>query len=265
MAAAAKALTVNILGCAVSRVDMAAALELLERLLESGGKHQVACLTVNSIMSARRDRRFRSVLNGAALALPDGMPVLWASRLLGQRIPGRVAGPDLLLALTTVAARRNHTVYLMGGAKGTAERLAEALTRGNPGLRILGTDSPPVHETFPPEVNTGIIERINAAKPDILWVGLGTPKQDRWIHDNLDVMAVRMAIGVGAAFDLCSGRRRRAPRWVQKAGLEWVYRFSQEPVRLFRRYLVEGPLFVPLVLLQMARQGFRRVTQGARS
>jgi N-acetylglucosaminyldiphosphoundecaprenol N-acetyl-beta-D-mannosaminyltransferase len=249
---------VDILGCRVSRLDLMGAVRVLEELLASGAKHQVVCLTVDSIITARKDPRLRSLFNGASLALPDGIPVVWASRLLGGPVPGRAAGPDLLLATSAMAARRGYTCYFMGGGAGIAGRLAEALRRRYPGLRVVGAYSPPYHEEFPPEVNARIVGRINAVKPDILWVGLGAPKQDRWIADNLERLSVRVAIGVGAAFEMYGGTAGRAPLWMQRTGLEWFFRFLREPRRLFRRYFIEGPPFLPLVLLQR----FRRCADG---
>jgi N-acetylglucosaminyldiphosphoundecaprenol N-acetyl-beta-D-mannosaminyltransferase len=202
-------------------------------------------------MVARKDVKLRSIYNAASLALPDGFPLVWASRLLGKAIPSRVAGPDFLLAGCATAARRGYTCYLMGGRDDTARRLAEWLRSRYPGLKIVGVYSPPYYNaSFPSEVNERIIARINLEKPDILWVGLGSPKQDRWIADNLQRLSVRVAIGVGGAFDMYGGKIGRAPLWMQRSGLEWFFRFLREPRRLFRRYFIKDPPFIPLVLGQ---------------
>jgi N-acetylglucosaminyldiphosphoundecaprenol N-acetyl-beta-D-mannosaminyltransferase len=248
------ALTVDILGCRVSRLDLAAALQALESMLRTRRKHWVVCLTVDAIMAARRDPRLKSLYNGASLALADGIPLLWASRILRLPVPGRAAGPDLLLAASAMAARRGYSFYLMGGGKGIALRLSEALRRMYPGLRIVGAYSPPSHDKFPAGVNARIVAKINEVKPDILWVGLGTGKQDRWIAENLERLSVRVAIGIGGAFDMYSGKTGRAPFWMQSSGLEWFYRFLREPRRLFRRYFLEGPPFLPLVIWQRLRR-----------
>lgn len=250
--------TVDILGFRVSRLDLEGAVQDLDRMIQSGTKHRVVCMTVNSIMSARGDQWLRSLYNKASLALPDGLPIIWASRILGEPVPGRAAGPDLLLATSAMAARRGYTCYFMGGGTGIAGRLADALRRRYPGLRVVGAYSPSYHEEFPPEVSARIVRRINAVNPDILWVGLGAPKQDRWIADNLERLSVRVAIGVGAAFEMYGGTAGRAPLWMQRTGLEWFFRFLREPRRLFRRYFIEGPPFLPLVLLQR----FRRCADG---
>ncbi len=245
----------EILDCRVSRVDLPGALRALRWMLDGGSKHQVVCLTANTILAARKDPGLRSIYNKASLALPDGLPVVWASRLLDKRIPGRVAGPDFLLAGCAAAARRGFSCYLLGGSGGTVERLAAWLRSGNPGLKIAGAYSPPFHESFPPEVNERILARINLEKPDLLWVGLGSPKQDRWIAENLQRLSVRVAVGVGGAFEMYGGTIGRAPLWMQRSGLEWFFRFLREPRRLFRRYFIEAPSFIPLVLRQWLRRG----------
>ena len=245
---------IDILGCWVSRVDLPGALRELERLLGTGDRHQVVFLTVNSFIAARKDSVLCSIYNSASLALPDGLPVVWASRLLGESIPGRVAGPDFLVAASETAARRGYTFFLLGGQRGTAKNLSRRLRIKHPGLKVVGTYSPPFYEEFPPALNARIVKRINAAKPDVLWVGLGSPKQDRWIAKNLKQLAVRVAVGVGAAFDMCGGTVPRAPVWMQKAGLEWFYRFLKEPRRLFRRYFIEAPLFIPLIIQETFRR-----------
>ncbi len=242
----------NILGCKVSRVDMTAAVDLVEGFLFRG-RHQVAFVPVSSVMAARKDAGFQALLNKAALALPDGMPLLWASRLLGRPIPGRVAGSDFLLEFSKLAAAKGYSFFLMGGQPGVPEELARALVRLNPKLKVVGTCSPPFQQKFPPGVNQDIVRQINQARPDVLWVGLGAPKQERWIQQNLAQLEVKVAVGVGAAFDICSGRFRRAPAWMRRCCLEWLFRFMLEPKRLFRRYFLEGLPFVPLLLWQLVR------------
>jgi N-acetylglucosaminyldiphosphoundecaprenol N-acetyl-beta-D-mannosaminyltransferase len=245
---------VDILGCRVSRLDLAGAMRALEGMIQSGAKHFVVCMTANSFIYARRDLRLRSLYNSASLALADGLPVVWASKILGKPVPGRAAGPDLLLAISEVAARRGYSFYFLGGKIGIAARLAERLARENPGLKVVGHYSPPFCERFNEALNDRIIAKINAVKPDLLWVGLGSPKQERWIAENLDRLSVRVAVGVGAAFEMYGGTVGRAPLWMQRSGLEWFYRFLKEPRRLFRRYFLEAPPFIPLVILQRLGQ-----------
>ena len=244
---------VDILGCRVSRVSMASALSRLEELIREGGAHQVVVLSVPQLMLGRRDRGLFDIWNAASLVLPDGVPLLWASRLLGAPIPGRVAGSDILWELSRVAALRGYSCYLLGSTPEVLAGLEKALRRRFPGLRLVGSLAPPATRVFSSSVDAEIVRRVNAARPDILWVGLGAPRQERWIHAHLGRLDVRVAIGVGAAFDIRGGARRRAPRWMQRAGLEWFHRFLLEPRRLFRRYFIDSAPFLPLVLLQRAR------------
>ncbi len=238
---------VEILGCPVHRMDMESAVARIEQMIRGGGRHHVALVAVHTVMGARRDRAMRAIYRKASLALPDGVSMVWASRLLGRPVHGRVAGADLLGSFARIAAAKGYTFYLMGSGP---REVAAALVRDNPGLVVAGVSEPPVFEQLPEEVNRSIINDINRVKPDVLWVGLGAPKQDRWIAENLGKLEVRVAAGVGAAFDFCSGRVRRAPAWMQKLGLEWFFRFLMEPRRLARRYFVEAAPFLPLVVLE---------------
>jgi N-acetylglucosaminyldiphosphoundecaprenol N-acetyl-beta-D-mannosaminyltransferase len=241
---------VNILDTKIDRIDISSAVKLLTEFVSKNGKHQVAVIPVSPIMISRKEKKLRKALNSASLALPDGVPLLWASKLLGAPIPGRVAGSDLLLEFSKTAATNGFTFFFMGSKPGVPEKLAKVLAARNPKLRVVGAYAPPFYHEFPPEVDEDIIRRINSVKPDVLWVGLGAPKQENWIYDNLKKLHVKVAIGIGAAFDICSGNVKRAPLWMQKCGLEWFFRFLKEPGRLFRRYFIEAMPFIPLVLRQ---------------
>lgn len=249
---------VEILGCAVDRVSLAGATEGLTGLVRGGGTHQAIVFSVHSLMYARRHRGFREICNRASMVLPDGVPLLWASRVLRAPIPGRVAGSDLFWELSRLAEQELYSCFLLGARPEILQRLERVVRRRFPALRIAGSFSPPVSPVFSAEENDDIIRRVNAGRPDILWVGLGAPRQEQWIHDNLGRLQVRLAIGVGAAFDMCSGAVRRAPLWAQRAGLEWFYRFLREPRRLFRRYFIDSASFLPLVLWQSLRRSFRK-------
>jgi N-acetylglucosaminyldiphosphoundecaprenol N-acetyl-beta-D-mannosaminyltransferase len=250
---------VEILGCNVDRVSLESATRKIEELIGVGGAHQAIILPVASLMHGRRDQRFRDICNGASVVLPDGVPLLWASRILGAPIPGRVAGSDLLWELSRAAEIRGYTCFFLGSTSEVVGRLEKVLLRRFPGLCIVGSFSPPASPVFSAFANDEIVRHVNAARPDILWVGLGAPRQELWIHANLRRLDVRVAIGAGAAFDMCSGSIRRAPNWMQKAGLEWFYRFLREPRRLFRRYFIDSAPFLPLVLWQRVRRhsGYR--------
>ncbi len=232
---------------------MPTAIEGLRRLIESGGRHQAIVLPAPSVMFARRDPRFLEVCNAASVVLPDGVPLLWASRLLGAPITGRVAGPDLMWELSRLAEAKGYACFFLGSTPAVLARLQAVLLQRFPRLRVAGSFAPPMVRRMPAAVNDEIVRRVNAVRPDILWVAMGAPRQELWIHSQLGRLDARLAIGVGGAFDMCSGLSRRAPRWMQKAGLEWFHRFALEPRRLFNRYFVVSAPFLPLVLWQRVR------------
>jgi N-acetylglucosaminyldiphosphoundecaprenol N-acetyl-beta-D-mannosaminyltransferase len=208
----------------------------LTEFVESDRPHQVVTVNLDFIRIARRDLVFRDALNGADLAVADGMPLVWLSRLLGQRLPERIAGIDLVQETASLAARRGWSVFLLGAAPGVADAAAHRLAGENIGLRIAGTYSPPM--SFDERDEAVMIARVRAAKPDILLVAFGAPRQDTWIRDNLDCLEVPVCIGVGGSFNFLAGFQPRAPHWIQQAGLEWAHRLVHEPRRLWKRYLL---------------------------
>jgi N-acetylglucosaminyldiphosphoundecaprenol N-acetyl-beta-D-mannosaminyltransferase len=246
---------VNVLGVGISAIDMAQAVHAIEEWTADSAAQYVNVCTVHTVMECRRDQRLRRIVNGSGMSTPDGMPLVWLSWLHGYSNAGRVYGPDLMLAVCdrTQATGRRHFFY--GGAPGVAERLARALQTRYPALIVAGTYSPPYRAPDTDEDDT-VLAAINASAPDIVWVGLGTPKQDYWVSRHRDRLTAPVLIAVGAAFDFHAGLLRQAPRWMQRSGLEWLFRLAQEPRRLAFRYLVYNPLFVVLVALQLA--GIRR-------
>ena len=200
-------------------------------------------------MESQRDETLRGIHNRAGLVTPDGMPLVWLSRLRGLRHVGRVYGPDLLLACCAHSLSKGYRHFFYGGAPGVPEQLVSRLREQFPGLAVAGWHSPPFRPLTPPE-DEEIVRRIDEAAPDIVWVGLSTPKQERWMHEHVGRLKAPALIGVGAAFDFVSGRKRQAPAWMRHSGLEWMFRLASEPRRLWRRYLVNNPLFVWKVVLQ---------------
>jgi N-acetylglucosaminyldiphosphoundecaprenol N-acetyl-beta-D-mannosaminyltransferase len=246
---------VNILGVGVSALNMKAALQATEELLASNGRGYVCVTGVHGIIEAQDDEQFRSILNNSHLTTPDGMPTVWCGRLSGFKSMSRVYGPDYMLALCERSVSKGYRHFLYGGKEGVAEQLRDELTRRFPGLVIVGTYTPP----FRP-LNTTEYEalrwQLEAGKVDILWCGLSTPKQERFIAANVGLLPVKLMVGVGAAFDLLSGNLSEAPEWMKKSGLQWFYRLIKEPKRLWRRYLFNNPRFIALLLLQVT--GLRR-------
>jgi len=245
----------GVLGVWIDAVDQRRAQEAIESWITDRQRSYVCVSNVHSVMEARRDESLRAVFNAAGLAVPDGMPLVWVGRLRGRRDVRRVYGPDLTLQLCERAARRGFTCFFYGGGPGVAERLAEALSRRFPGLRVVGAEAPPFRP-LTTEEDEEAVRRINAAAPDVVFVGLGCPKQERWMAEHRERLHAPVLLGVGAAFDFHTGLMPQAPRWMMGAGLEWLFRLWQEPRRLWRRYLIYNPLFVFHLTLELL--GLRR-------
>lgn len=242
---------VKILQTQVSRFDLPETMEKMQSAIEDGRKLRIAVTPVNCLLWARKNKELNSIYNSADIVTADGVPLIWASRLLAEPIRGRVTGLDLLPAFSEVSARQKFSFFLLGAGQGVAEQLAVKLQQSYPGLDVAGTYTPPFKEQFTGEENREMVERINQSGADVLWVSLTAPKQDFWIARHFDLLDVSVAIGVGAAFDVVAGNIQRAPKWMQKIGLEWFYRLIKEPGRLSKRYLVEAPAFIPLLVNQI--------------
>lgn len=244
----------SVLGVLVDAVAPAPTLREVEGCVRRGEPRYICFATVHGVMEALRNPVVRRAYN-RGLTVPDGMPLVWLGRLLGHPEVARVYGPDMTLWLCEEAAKQDWGCYFYGGAAGVAQRLVEAMERRFPGLRTAGWDSPPFRP-LTPEEDAEAVDRINAAKPDLVFVGLGCPKQELWMAEHRERLQAPVLLGVGAAFDFHSGGARQAPRWLQRAGIEWLFRLSQEPRRLWYRYLVLNPLFLMHVTLQLL--GLRR-------
>lgn len=238
---------VDVLGIHVSVTDLDETVETLAGWIEGGERELVCVSDMNALLHARADPALTELYNTSGLTLPDGMPLVWAGRRAGFAEARRVCGPDLLERVMAVAAERGWSHYFYGGADGVAEELANVFERRHPGLKVVGVHSPPYRQLTAAE-DAEIVAAINDAGPDIVWVGLGAPKQERWMAAHRDRLDAAVLIGVGAAFDFHTGRQRRAPVWMQRTGLEWAHRLSQEPGRLWRRYVFGIPRFLLGVL-----------------
>ncbi len=229
----------------VDAVTFPEALQEIENLVNRGQGGAVYTPNVDHVVKAESNAAFRGAYEHVSLSLADGMPLVWVGGLLGCPLPERVAGSDLLEPLLNLAAERRWRVYLLGGAPGSAEAATKTLTE-TLGVHVVGWD----------DCRIGIdgadpggesIARASAAKPDLILVGLGPPKQELWIHRAADAVRPAVALGIGAGLDFLAGRYKRAPRWVSRIGFEWAFRLLQEPRRLWRRYLIEGPRFALVV------------------
>lgn len=248
---------VNILGVGVHALNLRSAVAVLQSAIESKTKGYVCVTGVHGVSEAQSDPSFRAILNQALLNTPDGMPLVWIGRWSRFQEMERVYGPDLLLEVCNVSQATGWRHFFYGGGPGVAETLAAVLQSKFPRLQIVGTHTPPFRPLMPSEFEE-FQAQVAAARPDIIWVGLSTPKQERFMSSTLSDLDVPVMIGIGAAFDLIGGKVRQSPRWIQRSGFEWLYRLIQEPRRLWKRYLKNNPLFVWRLFLQLS--GLRRYT-----
>jgi N-acetylglucosaminyldiphosphoundecaprenol N-acetyl-beta-D-mannosaminyltransferase len=244
----------NILGVGVHAVNLPLAADKLEAAVSNGGGY--VCVTgVHGVMEAQRSARFKKVLDDAMLVVPDGVPTVWVGRREGFKSMGRVFGPDLMLEVCRRSVSSGYSHFLYGGKPGVAEKLRENLERWFSGIRIAGTFTPPFRPLSEVE-KTDLQEKLKTLAPDIVWVGLSTPKQEEFMADNIGSLNCKVMVGVGAAFDIHTGGINDAPAWMKTAGLQWLHRLSQEPSRLWKRYLVNNSTFLFGIALQFA--GIRR-------
>lgn len=242
----------------IDAVTLDETLAAITALVDAGGGGSVFTPNVDHIVMLDRDARFRAAYGGASLALADGMPVLWASRLLGTPVPEKVSGSDLVLPLMRLAAAAGWRVYLIGGQPGTAEAAGTRFA-SEVGVNVVGHDAPMLSPTGACADEAAVFARIRQAGPDLVLVAFGAPKQELWIERARPALGAAVAVAVGASLEFVVGRVRRAPRWMSRAGLEWLYRLAQEPRRLWRRYLVRDPQFLLVVARTFLRPRHRRV------
>lgn len=238
---------VDVLGVGISAVDMVMARDEITRWIELREPNYVCVTGVHGVMESQRDPELLAIHNASGLTTPDGMPMVWAGHRAGASWMTRVYGPELMLSVLERAAERGWKSFLYGGKDGVAELVAVRLAQRIPALRIVGTYSPPFRPMTPAE-DQDVINQINASGADLVWVGLSTPKQERWMATHLDCLNAHVLLGVGAAFDFHAGLVPQAPPWAQKRGLEWLYRLIKEPRRLWRRYLRNNPAFLARIV-----------------
>jgi N-acetylglucosaminyldiphosphoundecaprenol N-acetyl-beta-D-mannosaminyltransferase len=225
---------------------MSGALEVVERLVHEGGG-TVFTPNVDHIVQAEDNLQFRQAYSRANLCLADGMPVVWASRLLGRPVPEKVSGSDFVPLLLERAAERGWRVYFLGGRPGVAALARDKLLERLPALQVVGVDGPRIEIDDPPERRKALVEQIGATKPDLVLVALGAPKQELWIDQVRESLSPAVMVAIGASLDFVAGASRRAPQWMSRNGLEWLYRLGQEPGRLSRRYFLRDPRFAVVV------------------
>jgi N-acetylglucosaminyldiphosphoundecaprenol N-acetyl-beta-D-mannosaminyltransferase len=237
---------VDVLGVGISAIDFPTAVEEIGRWIETRRRTYVCVTGVHGVMESQKDEALRVIHNESGLTTPDGMPMVWAGRWAGAHWMQRVYGPDLMLAVCEKAAERGWTSFFYGAGDGVADQLASRLQDRFPALAVVGTFTPPFRPLTDVE-ETEVIDLINAANADLVWVGLSTPKQERWMASHRAALRAPVLLGVGGAFDIHAGTVRQAPRWIQHSGMEWAFRLAIEPRRLWRRYFSNNPRFVMAV------------------
>lgn len=240
---------VNILGVPIAAINLDQAATTIEEWIQQAPKKYVTVTGVHGIVESQYDEKIRSIHQNAGMCLPDGMPTVWIGRLHGNRKMRRVYGPDLMLEVMKRSVQKGYSHFFFGGKAGVAQLLRDRFTAKFPGVKISGVFSPPFR-TMTVEEEKELHDLIDNLSPDIIWVGLSTPKQEKWMAEHLGKLRTRVMIGVGAAFDFHAGLVKQAPRWVQRIGLEWLFRMFIEPKRLWRRYLRNNPIFIWMMLLQ---------------
>ena len=243
----------DILGLPIAMTDYDEAMDVMDGMIARRERGYVCAVAVHATTIGYTDPEMREALRGSTLTVPDGMPLVWAANMLGENLPHRVYGPELMRRYSDRCAERSHRVWLYGGRdQGHLVQLALRMRQRHPGIKIVGGYAPP----FRPltlEEEDAVAEQINRARPDVLWVGIGVPQQEKWMARMRDKLEVPVICAVGAAFDFHAGRISQAPSWMQDRGLEWTYRIAQEPRRLLPRYLYYNPRF----MLAFARQYMR--------
>ncbi|MGB6687465.1 MAG: WecB/TagA/CpsF family glycosyltransferase [Terracidiphilus sp.] len=240
----------DVLGVRVSAIDLGVAVEIADRCISTGSRGYTCLTGVHGVMEARRDPELRRILNRALINAPDGMPMSWVGRLQGFREIDRVFGPDFMSAMCSQSVDRGYRNFLYGGKPGVAELLSATLQRKFAGLQIVGTCTPPFGD-LSPDQEEAMFARVREAKPHIVWVGLSTPRQERFMARYLDRLEAPLLVGVGAAFDFHTGLVRDCSGWIKRAGLQWLHRLLQDPRRLWRRYLTNNPAFLWHIACQM--------------
>lgn len=239
----------NVLGVGIHAINPRRAVAIVRDALQSDCKGYICVTGVHGVMEAQNDRAFLSILNSAFLVTPDGMPTVWVGRMQGHAEMARVFGPDLMLDVCRASVDWGARHFLYGGAEGVADELAVNLRKQFPRINIAGTYTPPFRPLNESE-RQHLVDIVRAASPDIIWVGLSTPKQEKFMAEYLPLLRTRLMIGVGAAFDLHTGRIHDCDDWIKRAGLQWLHRLCQEPRRLWKRYLINNPKFLLAVAAQ---------------
>jgi N-acetylglucosaminyldiphosphoundecaprenol N-acetyl-beta-D-mannosaminyltransferase len=257
--------TVDVVGVPLGLIDYDDTLEWIDATVAAHGRGYVCVCNVHTVMASAEDGELRSALLGSSLNVPDGQPLVWAINALGHSLAGRVYGPELMARACARAVETGQRFYLYGGRnQGALVQLALNLRQRYPGVKIVGGYSPP-HRPLTDEEQAAVVREINGSRADVVWAGIGVPKQEKWMMQMRPLLDAPVLIGVGAAFDFHAGLVPQAPAWIQDRGLEWAYRLAHEPRRLWRRYIRYNPRFLQAFARQLAHhRRATRLSQGPR-
>jgi len=240
---------VNVLGCPITKLDLEGFATRIEDFIRSGRPHYIAVVNAAKLVKMRTDKDLEQSVLAADLIGADGVPVVWVSRLIGNPLPGRVNGTDLMYELLKRANEKRYRIFFFGATNDVLQRVLKVVRQDYPGAQIAGSQ----HGYYTPAEEPKVVKKIRKARPDILFIAFGTPKKELWVKQYLSSMEVPLVHGVGGSFDVLAGVIPRAPLWMQRNGLEWLFRLLQEPRRMWSRYLVTNTMFVMLVLWQWLR------------
>ena len=235
---------IDLLGCPIDSLDLRQTIVKIEKYIEERTPHQHVVVNVAKLVKARKMPWLREIISTCDIINADGMPIVWASRLLGKPLPGRVAGTDLFYELIKISANKGYRLFFLGAREDVVKKTVAVFTEKYPGLKIAGFRN----GYFPEDKEAEIARTIYLSKADILFVGFSSPKKEKFLKKWMPVMQVPFCMGVGGSFDIVAGITRRAPLWIQRCGMEWFYRFLQEPRRMWKRYSTTNPIFIWLVL-----------------
>ncbi len=250
---------ISILGTKVNIVQIPGVISLMKRWIEEKTTgNYIVISNANDVVTSREDIKVREAVNNSSLSVPDGISLVMLARLYGYNLKKRVYGPDLMLEFLKISENKGYSHFFYGSTNDTLNKLILNLKKKFAKLKIIDSYSPPFRD-IDNEEDKAIVDRINRASPDVLWVGLGCPKQQLWMYEHRDKLKVPVMVGIGAAFDFLAGTRKQAPKWMQRLGLEWLFRLITEPRRLWKRYLIGNTMFIWLILKQLIKnKGIKR-------
>jgi N-acetylglucosaminyldiphosphoundecaprenol N-acetyl-beta-D-mannosaminyltransferase len=247
--------SISLFGQKFSSTNIDATVELFEKYIEKKTPHQVCICNVHTTMMAFQNKKTHSHIKSASILTMDGQPLVWLAKFLGAHNAERVAGPDLMEKACRISTQKGYRHFFYGGADGVPEKIKALFEAKHPGIQIVGAYSPPFRP-LTGEEEESVVRLINDSKPDFLWVGLGAPKQEQWIADHINQINAPVQIGVGAAFDFFTGSVQRAPVWMQRVGLEWLFRLLKEPRRLWKRYFLYNTMFLIYLIPEILKHKF---------